>query len=99
MAKLNGYRFSIETLEALLSSFKKNGKKSRSFQLQSVTSWSSARIAFCSHLLIMQHYTFAIQTYFSMDKLNSELVVTWFEMNYVKPNTCKSYLLILGNEN
>ena len=33
MTKLNGYRFSIETLEALLSSFKKNGKKSRSFQL------------------------------------------------------------------
>lgn len=99
MTKLNGYRFSIETLEALLSSFKKNGKKSRSFQLSVSYLMEFSKDHFCSHLLIMQHYTFAIQTYFSMDKLNSELVVTWFEMNYVKPNTCKSYLLILGNEN
>ena len=32
-------------------------------------------------------------------KHNSELTVAWFEMNYLKLNTDKYYLLILGNKN
>ena len=30
---------------------------------------------------------------------NSELAVTWFEMNYIKLNTDKCHLLISGNKN
>ena len=30
---------------------------------------------------------------------NSELAVTWFEMNYVKLSTDKCYLLVSGNKN
>ena len=30
---------------------------------------------------------------------NSELAIAWFEMNYMKLNTDKYHLLILGNKN
>ena len=30
---------------------------------------------------------------------NSELAIAWFEMNYMKLNTDKCYLLISGNKN
>ena len=30
---------------------------------------------------------------------NSELAIAWFEMNYIKLNTNKCHLLVLGNKN
>ena len=79
MAKLNGYSFSIETVEVLLSSFKKGSIDSRSLQL-SVSylmefgkDWFSFSTADHTALYLCN------SNLKSVLEDNSELAITWFE--------------------
>ena len=79
MAKLNGYSFSIETVEVLLSSFKKGSIDSRSLQLSVSYLMEFGKDWFWFPSADHAALYLCNSNLKSVLEDNSELAITWFE--------------------
>ena len=79
MVKLNGYSLSIETVEVLLSFFKKGSIDSRSLQLSVSYLMEFGKDWFCFSSADHAALYLSNSNLKSVLEDNSELAITWFE--------------------